>query len=53
MIYCKRYGYDVNEQAECMCPSCIFWKSYKTPSGLIYHKCDYENWQPGLKKGKK
>lgn len=52
LIDCKRYGHQVETEALCMCPSCIFWKEVTNEFGYKYKTCIYKNWHPGLKKGK-
>lgn len=50
LIYCGKYGHNVETEAECMCPTCIFWKQ-SIPDSTPY-RCEYNQWHPGLKRGK-
>lgn len=47
MRWCPKFKINVEENWKGNCPNCIFWKPEN-----IDNNCDYNNWKPGLKKGK-
>jgi len=50
--YCPRWKIEIEETSEVMCPACIFWKKVILKSGKEKMKCIFNNFKPGLKKGR-
>ena len=50
--WCPKYKINIEQDWEKNCPSCIFWREQKSIYGVIYYKCIYDEWNPGLKKDK-
>ena len=52
LIYCPKYKIKITQELKEHCPSCIFYRQKEDADGYFYLVCDFENWIPGLKKGK-
>ncbi len=52
LIRCEVKGKLLNPKLKENCPSCIFNRQQKDEDGYFYLVCDYDNFHPGLKRGK-
>jgi hypothetical protein len=52
MIWCEKYKIYVETKWSDNCPSCIFYRQKEDEDGHFYLVCDFNNWIPGLKRGK-
>jgi len=51
-VYCPKWKININQEYEEHCPACIFYRQKRDADDQLYLVCNFDNWHPGLRKGK-